>query len=416
MKVGLVILCIAFSACCFSQTTGTGLDQSNLLVPILVKHDKVLVGNPFAQYLELKKMESVYVKSPLSEIYREQLKNFEQFLGLPLAGPEAMQLPALRASYSNKVILPIEYDEICPAIDVIKDKGKTHRIIIWAEEHHLPQTRALYRQMIEELWKIGFRYLAAEAFSTMVDTVRAKSVNYTTGFYTRDIVYADAVNRALQLGFKLVSYDNNAQERDKVQALTINQKVFEKDPDARILVLAGRGHAIEEKTKDGWEPMGYWLKVITGQDPFTLYAPTMSERLTPEEEHPAYNHIIIHFSPRNISILKMKNTNKLFGNNPYFDAYVFFPRVKLLYGRPDWLFTTLNRKPVDIPRILMNKGNQVVIQVIKMEQQFTDIPVDQVLVDRQQKSIKLALPKGEYLCRALYDDGSVSREVHLHVK
>lgn len=416
MKAVLLVLLFTISFNGSSQSTKIGLDQSKLLIPILVKQDRVLAGDTFAQYRELKQMESVYLNSPLKDIYREQLKNIEQFLGLPQAGLEAMQLPALRTNYSTNETIPAEYDEICPAIDVIIEKGKTHRIIIWGEEHHLPQTRSLYKQMIEELWKIGFRYLAAEAFSAVVDTMESKSLNYKSGFYTRDIVYAEAVNRALQLGFKLISYDNNAPDRDKVQALNINEKVFEKDHDARILVLAGRGHVIEQRTSDGWEPMGYWLKVITGHDPFTLYSPTMTERLTPEEEHPIYKHVISYLSPSKISVLRMKNTTNLFGDNPYFDAYVFFPRVKLLYGRPDWLFTTLSRKAVEIPKMLRPKGNEMVIQVFSVEQEFTDIPVDQVLVNRKQKFKRLALPTGEFKCRALYEDGSISKNVYLVVK
>lgn len=134
MKAVLLVLLFTISFNGSSQSTKIGLDQSKLLIPILVKQDRVLAGDTFAQYRELKQMESVYLNSPLKDIYREQLKNIEQFLGLPQAGLEAMQLPALRTNYSTNETIPAEYDEICPAIDVIIEKGKTHRIIIWGED------------------------------------------------------------------------------------------------------------------------------------------------------------------------------------------------------------------------------------------------------------------------------------------
>lgn len=72
-------------------------------MPLLVKKTELMSGNPFAGYCELKKMEGLYLSSPLGGLYKEQMKNFEEFMGFPLAGKEAMQLDGLRTIYHNTI-------------------------------------------------------------------------------------------------------------------------------------------------------------------------------------------------------------------------------------------------------------------------------------------------------------------------
>jgi hypothetical protein len=260
------------------------------------------------------------------------------------------------------------------------------------------------------LWEKGFRYLAAESFS---DTATGKNLTYPDyhlGFYTRDPVYADAVRLAIKLGFSLVSYDNQERiGRDKKEAETIQAKVFDKDPAAKILIIAGRGHISEQVTPDGWEPMGYWLKKLTGQDPFTMFAPTMTEKLIREEEHPIYKYALQNNMIHSISIIKNRSTGAYYGSES-FDAYVFFPPVKLLFGRPDWLYEELHRKAIAIPASLLPKTNQMVlIQAFAAGEPESAIPVDQILIKGPDVTEKLALPRGrKYWIRAVYENETTS--------
>lgn len=201
-----------------------------------------------------------------------------------------------------------------------------------------------------------------------------------------------------------------------MQAENIYKKVFEKDPDAKILILAGRSHIVEEKTADGWEPMGYWLKKMTGIDPFTIYAPVMSERLTPQEEHPVYKYITQNAGLHQVSILKDTITGKFYGNDRFFDAYVFFPRVQLANNRLNWLFSVLKRNPVSIPKTILRKHELVLIQAFSEGQLFTDIPFDQVTVTVSETKAKLALAPGVYSIRAVYEDETVSKLKRVRIK
>lgn len=382
--------------------------------PALVKRKQLYSGNPLAQYIALKKMESKYLNSVFKDPYKELLKNFEQFLGFPLAGVEAMQLKTLKQDYGERSESPGPNYTLVPAINVLKEQAKTQRIIIWGEEHHLSQTRSLYEEMIRELWHYGFRYLAAESFTDKIENRNLKYVNYQCGLYTRDPLFSNAVHAAIQMGYKLIAYDNNEKERDKVQAENIYKKVFENDPDAKILILAGRSHIVEEKTADGWEPMGYWLKKMTGIDPFTIYAPVMSERLTPQEEHPVYKYITQNAGLNQVSVLKDTLTGIFYRNDRFFDAYVFFPRVQLANNRPNWLYSVMHRKPVSIPKKFLRKHELVLIQAFSKGQLVTDIPFDQVTVSGIKT--KLALAPGVYSIRAVYEDETVSKLKRFKIK
>jgi len=47
----------------------------------------------------------------------------------------------------------------------IEREARRTRLVIWGEEHHLPQTRSLYEVLLRTLWRQGYRYLAAETFA-----------------------------------------------------------------------------------------------------------------------------------------------------------------------------------------------------------------------------------------------------------
>jgi hypothetical protein len=388
-----------------------------LVFPSLVKKDQLYAGNPLANYLALKKIEEGYLASPFKDVYLEQMKNFEQFLGFPMAGKEAMQLKAFKKNYGNKTEqLSPEYQSL-PALTVIAKEAERHNIIIWGEEHHLPQTRALYYDMIQLLWEKGFRYLAAESFSDTAESRTLPYPDYHLGYYTRDPVYADAVRLAIKLGFTLVPYDNSERTgRDKKEAETLQSKVFDKDKAAKILIIAGRGHISEIIAPDGWEPMGYWLKKLTGQDPFTVFAPTMTERLTQEEQDPVYNYALQNNMLPSISIMKNTSTGGYYTNGS-FDAYVFFPPVNLIHGRPDWLFSSLHRKAVAVPVSMLPKANQkVLVQAFAQGEPETAIPVDQIIITEPGSLQKLALPPGRrYWIRAVYEDETISGRVMITV-
>ncbi len=85
--------------------------------------------------------------------------------------------------------------------------------------------------------------------------------------------------------------------------------------------------------------MALHLKGITGIDPLTLYAPMMTERLNREDEDPLYRHALQRGLISQPTIFEHAREGGLLGAEA-FDAYVFFPRTRLIRGRPDWMVGT----------------------------------------------------------------------------
>jgi hypothetical protein len=400
-----------------------GSKGAALVFPGLLAKQAREEGNPFAVLAAMQELEEQYLQSPIfASIYPEVRLNYEQFLGVPDAGPRAMQLPGLRFEPGQVNTSALKGFEPDAAIDVICRRAENTSIVIWGEEHHLPQTRSLYRPLLERLWNQGYRYLAAETFADVVMEDSFARPDYRSGYYLMDPVFATAVRTALALGYQLVAYDTKERGpegdtgfRDRKQAQNLKERIFDRDPEAKVLVLAGRGHAAEIAPADGWTPMASVLKRLTDIDPFTIYAPTMSERLTREEEHPLYRFAVdkVHISVPTIFI--DSEDTIAFGSGNC-DACVFWPRVTLQDGRPDWMRTVLGRKDVPIPDPLRTSRGRRLVQAFAEGDLEAVVPIDQILVEPDQPLPVLVLPKGNFWARVVAADKTLAGPVRVEVE
>lgn len=73
---------------------------------------------------------------------------------------------------------------------------------------------------------------------------------------------------------------------------------------------------------------------LTGIDPLTIYAPLMSQRLTAEEEDSLYRFATSRGLVNQPTIFVSRREGQLLGTAS-FDAYTFWPRIKIEAGRPD---------------------------------------------------------------------------------
>ncbi len=407
------------SAAAWPQSPEPGAE---LVFPGLLEKPAREAGNPLATYAAMCALDEEYRASKVfAAIYPEVRFNYEEFLGLPLAGVEAMSLPALVMKPSNaEAVIPPEY-EARDAVAVIADMARGTRIVICGEEHHLPQTRSIYEQLLRELWREGYRYLAAEAFADEVMSPDFTGPRYTSGYYVMDPVFASAVRTAQRLGFQLVAYDTTERGpaedtsfRDRTQAENIKKLVFDRDPQAKLLVLAGRGHAAEIPPADGWTPMASVLKRITGIDPFTIYAPTMSQRMTPEEEDPTYRGATARGFVIGPTIFVHDKEHLCLGSGNC-DAYVFWPRFAVQDGRPDWMVKTMGRRSVSIPDAVRKGSGLRLIQAFLAGESESAVPVDQVLVREGEAWPALMLPEEECWIRAIDAKGKVEGPISLKV-
>jgi hypothetical protein len=396
--------------------------QETLVFPGLLKKDSLEAGNPLATYAAMVELEPQYRQSKVfAGIYPEIRFNFEEFLGLPLAGVQAMSLPMYRRK-TPSVETPIAASyQPESAVKVIEREARKTRLVIFGEEHHLPQTRSLYESLLRVLWRQGYRYLAAESFTDEVMRPDFRYPDYQSGYYTRDPVFASAVRLAKDMGYKLIAYDTtergpsgDASFRDRTQAENIKARTFDLDPQSKVFIIAGRGHASEETAQDGWTPMASVLKRLTGSDPLTVYAPSMSQRVTAEEEDPLYRFAISHGLVKQPTIFVGKDEGRLLGSSS-FDAYIFWPRIKIEDGRPDWMRQALDRKRVQIPLRLWGGRGMRLVQAFRDGDRASAIPVDQVIITESSDRKVLMLPAGRYWLRTIDRESKVIAEARLKV-
>jgi len=406
-----------------SKSGGRISQQDTLVFPGLLKKEALEAGNPLATYAAMIDLEPQYQQSKIfAGVYPEIRFNFEEFLGSPLAGVQAMSLPMYhRKTPSVETPIPESYEPES-ALKAIEREARKTRLVVFGEEHHLPQTRSLYESLLRVLWRQGYRYLAAETFTDKVMRPDFKYPDYQSGYYSLDPVFASAVRVAKEMGYRLITYDTKERGPsgdssfcDRTQAENIKARTFDLDPQAKVFIIAGRGHASEETAQDGWTPMASVLKRLTGIDPLTVYAPSMSQRLTAEEEDQLYRFATSRGLVKQPTIFVSRDGGRLLGSSS-FDAYIFWPRIKIRDGRPDWMRQTLGRKRARIPLRLWGGRGMRLVQAFREGDRASAIPVDQVIIAESSDLKVLMLPAGRYWLRTIDRDSKAIAEAHLNVR
>lgn len=161
------------------------------------------------------------------------------------------------------------------AVDVITALAGHRRIVMINEAHHDAHTRQLTLALLPRLRALGFAYFAAEALGGNDPelTKRGYPIRTSGTEYLREPVYGDIVREAIRLGFTIVPYDNtdSGEARENEQAMALYQKVFAKDPHAKLFVHAGYAHIDKAPGRlDTLAPMAMRLQELTGADPLCI--------------------------------------------------------------------------------------------------------------------------------------------------
>ena len=397
--------------------------QAQNLTPIFsLKREEAIAGNPLARYAELLRLESAY-RADLGQgsVYDELRANIEEALGDEAAvgaGLAAMYGPYTAGADLESSTLDGLTPQ--PAVAAIVRAVGTRRAVMIGEEHHSPQSRAIVIPLLRALWAKGFRYYAAETFAD--DAERTQRQGYPdalTGTYTTEPVFGEAVREAIRLGYKLVPYEaaaydakldpgTNQENRERGQALHLKERIFDRDPTAKVLVHGGRGHVSKGGAKLGdtdFRFMAAHFCELTGLDPFSIYCAKMLEHKgRPRQENPLYRYVTAKGWIHRPTVF-VNRAGRPFSSAPDYDADVFFPRVARLEGRADWLRRDLGRRSYRLlPALLAGEGLRLV-QARYRGEPLTAIPVDQALLRPGEAAPALFLPRGRFSIRTIDPSG-----------
>jgi len=309
----------------------------------------------------------------------------------------------------------VEYRQIAKSIQQLKNIknadarrfitfiAANYKVIMLNEATNKPLHRAFALSLLDVLYNRGFRYLAMEMLNPLPDHELTK-LTYQTGHFAAEPVAGELIRHALDLGFKLVAYedplsDNHTPtERDSIQALNI-AKILKDDPEAKIFVYASYGHIAEKSTTPDFIPMGMAFKRITGIDPLTIDQTDMTEESNFSFGKAFYDTYVEKFPLTTPSIPLDNDEPVNVTGTTLYDLTVIHPKTTYYFTRPTWLALSNRRQPVSIkPK---NKETFLVQAYYEFESFGTKpgqvVPADQTYFSYGKGTYTLYLRRGLYI-------------------
>ncbi|PWT72996.1 MAG: hypothetical protein C5B59_14415 [Bacteroidetes bacterium] len=362
---------------------------------------------------------------PLYQLYRGE-KYFRKYLGnteyntalseaVSFCGDYSSALDYQKLNYDstvdevslrqiNKIMQGYKDLQHVDARKYISFLAKDYRVIMINEAHNKPLHRAFIITLLDALYRKGYHYLAMEMLNNYSNNSLTR-LTPMTGHYCGEPVAGELVRTALDLGFKLVPYEDTlayrhtARERDSIQALNI-YKVIQSDPNSKVLVVAGYAHIAEKAMDEQYVPMGLAFKKISGIDPLTIDQTDMTEESEFAYGKAFYNAYVGRFGITSPSIALGGDGQPVnVTSSELYDLTVIHPPTEYKDLRPTWLGLNGRRQPFYIKPT--NKSTFLVQAYYQIES-FSSrpgqvVPADQSFNPTGKGNYLLFLRKGKYI-------------------
>ncbi len=167
------------------------------------------------------------------------------------------------------------------AIDFLKSQLVDKKVVLMNEAHWQSKHRYLGNLLLDYFYRIGFRYIALECVEENQDSLNIRKFPLQeSGYYIKDPAMGNLIRNALQIGFKVIPYDNfeskGTYDREFGGAKNIYDRIFAKDPNAKALIWAGFGSHISKSPQQRW--MGFYLDSLVGGGVFSIDQTKMRSR------------------------------------------------------------------------------------------------------------------------------------------
>lgn len=334
------------------------------------------------------------------------------------------------------------------ATDVIAQAAAKHRIVLVNEAHHDAHTRELTLALLPRLRALGFNYFAAEALgeNDTALTQRGYPVTATGSEYLHEPLYGEIIRTAIRLGFTIVPYDSSARTtagRETEQAHNLYQRVFAKDPNARLFVHAGYAHIDKAKGRLGnIEPMAMQLQGLTGLEPLSIDQTEFRDVLL-ENNQDIYHQILAAFDPQMPTVLLDHASGKTWSTDAKkFDISVILPpaleqqtakgaptawmsfglegipvkRSTDVMPRPSWLSLGGQRKTFPIDATLCARTLPCVVEAHYVNEPNDASAADRYTFVKADTTESLYLFPGRYRLRAWSIDGKTLSEKTIELR
>ena len=272
-----------------------------------------------------------------------------------------------------------------PAIVWLPKLAAKHRAVFFNEAHNVALTRTLTTRLLRALRTEGFNTFAVETLRrTDIDGLRKRGYPIeTSGFYTREPIYAEMVRTALKLGYRVVAYeadedlDGDAREAQQAQRLW---NILKHDPRARLVVNAGYEHIVESGSFLGAMSMAEHFRQDSGIVPLTIEQTWLIPHADASQDHPVYRRIVAALHPQQPLIFIGPGDNP-WSLRPGYDVSVIFPETTVRDGRPTWLTLGHLRVPWYVDGSLCKDVFPCLVEARYADEGNDAIPADRLVLD-----------------------------------
>lgn len=297
------------------------------------------------------------------------------------------------------------------AISAIVGEARQRQVVILNESHHVPMHRAFAMQLARELRKLGYTHLAAETFYPKM--MSQGYVGYGSGYYTQDPVFANFVRDAAKDGWKFVGYehepadieadnqlppDEQRRQRESGQARNLVERILAQEPQAKIFIFVGYGHA-RKTTTGSVRMMADYFKEMSKIDPLSIDQTLMFAHVRAEAEHPLYPALASKGGGKSVVLRGANGAYQVFASPPgAYDMQVIHPALPIdpATGRAAWLSQLGGASPHAVPQQLMPTSGRRVVLAMRPKAAIDEVPLDVVLLEAGKKAPMLMLPSGPF--------------------
>lgn len=276
-----------------------------------------------------------------------------------------------------------------PVNDSVINKWSKHQVVMFNESHVNTRGRLGMAYLLKQFADKGFKYFAMEAINENDTAINERGApDLESGFYTREYNMANLIRAAKHAGFQLVAYEQDEDQtgdRELEQAQNLFRKTIQHDSTAKVLVFAGWGHILKNKSRSGRKLMAQQFWNISGIEPFcidqTYYSPhTRSTTKTP---------------PAGLSVI-----HGAFDKEDYVDEYIYnnLDADHIVYlGGDTAAYKTVQ---ISIPEIKERSNNEALLLCVypKKEYDTIKLPVPCYIKKiTSEKTIELKMLPGDYV-------------------
>jgi hypothetical protein len=302
-----------------------------------------------------------------------------------------------------------------PAVAAIVRAARDRQIVILTEAPFAARHRVLATQLMLELRKLGFSYLAVEALEPEPEDFAKRAFpSVEDGDLIKEPLFGDLVRQAKRAGYRFVSYEKsprsyskddgwaNGMAAEDAQARSLVDSILKRDRKARVLVYVSFAHGYKgfEVLPDGrhYESMAERLRVRTGIDPLCVDQINVFDPMPYSRDRELLDAIFADRADESVVLAsKQSPAGHWVFDRSRVDLQVLHRPTYLVDGRPHWMSMEGYRKPqaipLEIPRLLTRP---LLVQAFADAEPDYAVPVDQMFVEYGKTPPVFMLPEGNY--------------------